>query len=133
MPRTYSVPALLIRSRAAWYWAMKPAFLPPIIENMARMEMTAASRQAAPIRQSNTSIKASMATNRVTVPTMSARLWASRVSVSAAAASSRPRTSPEALASNQPSGACIRWATPCLRILAAVRKAARWVHISPAK
>ncbi len=63
------------------------------------MEITAASRQAAPIRQSNTNISTSMDTNRVMVPTMSARLWASSVSVSAAAASSRPRMRPEAFAS----------------------------------
>ena len=65
------------------------------------MEITAASRQAAPIRQSKTNIITSMAMNRVMVPTMSARLWASRVSVSAAAASSRPRMRPEALASKK--------------------------------
>ena len=133
MPRTYSVPALVIRSWAAWYSAISCAFLPPIMANMERMETTAASRQAQPIRQSKTNIRASMATNRVMVPTMSARLWASSVSVSAAAASSRPRMRPEALASNQPSGASITWATPRLRMLAAVRNAARWVHIRPAK
>ncbi len=33
----------------------------------------------------------------------------------------------------KPSGAFITWATPCLRMLDAVRKAARWVHIKPAK
>ena len=133
MPRTYSVPALVMRSWAAWYSAMIWAFLPPIMANMVRMEITAASRQAQPIRQSKTNISTSMAINRVMVPTMSARLWASRVSVSAAAASSRPRMRPEALASNQPSGASITWATPRLRMLAAVRKAAKWVHISPPK
>ena len=62
-------------------------------------EITAASRQAAPMRQSNTNISTTMATNSTIVPTMSARLCASRVSVSAAAASSRPRIRPEALAS----------------------------------
>ena len=103
------------------------------MENMATMEITAASRQAAPIRQSKTNIITSMAMNNVMVPTMSARLWASRVSVSAAAASSRPRMRPEALESKKPSGAFITWATPCLRILDAVRKAARWVHINPTK
>ena len=97
------------------------------------MEITAASRQAAPIRQSKTNISTSMDANRVMVPTMSARLWASKVSVSAAAASSRPRMRPEALESKKPRGAFITWATPCLRMLAAVRKAARWVHINPAK
>ena len=51
------------------------------------------------MRQSNTNISTSMAINNVTVPTMSARLWASSVSVSAAAASSRLRIRPEALAS----------------------------------
>ena len=66
---------------------------------IAKMEITAASRQAAPMRQSNTNISTSMARNRVIVPTMSARLWASNVSVSAAAASSRLRIKPEALAS----------------------------------
>lgn len=41
------------------------------------------------ILQSKMNIITSMAMNNVMVPTMSARLWASRVSVSAAAASSR--------------------------------------------
>ena len=133
MPRTYSVPALVMRSWAAWYSAISLAFLPPIMENMAATEITAASRQAAPIRQSKRNIITSMDTNRVMVPTMSARLWASSVSVSAAAASSRPRMRPEALVSKKPKGACIMWATPRLRMLDAVRKAARWVHMSPAK
>ena len=69
------------------------------MENMAMTEITAASRQAAPIRQSKTNISTSIARNMMTVPTMSAKLWASSVSVSAAAASSRPRMRPEALAS----------------------------------
>ena len=133
MPRTYSVPALVMRSWAAWYSAMILAFFPPIMENMAMIEITAASRQAAPIRQSKTNISTSMATNITMVPTMSARLWASSCSVSAAAASRRPRISPEALESKKPSGAFITRATPCLRMLDAVRKAAKWVHISPAK
>ncbi len=93
------MPALLIRSRAAWYSDRMRAFLPPIIENMDATEITAANRQDAPIRQSKTNISTSMARKRVMVPTMSARLWASRVSVSDAAASSRPRIRPEALAS----------------------------------
>ena len=109
------------------------AFLPPIMENMAITEITAASTQAAPIRQSNTNINTSMATKSTMVPTMSARLCASSVSVSAAAASSRPRMRPEAFASKYPSGAFIMCATPRLRMLAAVRNAARCVHISPAK
>ena len=75
------------------------AFLPPIMESIDRMEITAASRQAQPIRQSKTNIITNMARNKVMVPTMSARLWASNVSVSAVAASSRPRIRPEALAS----------------------------------
>ena len=41
--------------------------------------------------------------------------------------------SPEALLSNQPSGVCIRCAMPCLRMLDAVRNAARCVHISAQK
>ena len=133
MPRTYSVPALLITSWAAWYSAMSPAFLPPIIVPMAATETTAASRQAAPMRQSYTNISTSMAMNMATVPTISARLWASKVSVSEAAPSSRLRSRPEALESKKPSGAFIRCAMPALRILEAVRKAARCVHISAAK
>ena len=48
-----------------------------------RLDAAAADTETllAPIRQSKTSIITSMATNRVMVPTMSARLWASRVSV----------------------------------------------------
>lgn len=103
------------------------------MENMDATEITAASRQAAPIRQSNTSMSTSMAANKTTVPTISARLWASSVSVSDAAPSRRLRIRPEALASKNPRGAFITWATPRLRMLAAVRKAARWVHIRPAK
>ena len=133
MPRTYSVPAFVMRSWAAWYSAMIPAFFPPIMENMAITEITAARRQAAPIRQSNTSIITSIARNRTMVPTMSARLWANSVSVSAAAASRRPRIKPDALASKNPRGAFITWAMPCFRMLDAVRKAARCVHIRPAK
>lgn len=133
MPRTYSVPALVIRSCAAWYSAISFAFFPPIIENMEIKEITAARRQEAPIRQSKINISTNMATNRTIVPTMSAKLWASSVSVSAAAASSRPRISPEALESKKPRGAFIICATPCLRILDAVRNAARCVHIRPAK
>ena len=34
---------------------------------------------------------------------------------------------------NNPTAPCITWAMPCLRMLAAVRNAARWVHISPRK
>ena len=99
IPRTYSVPALLITSWAAWYSAMSPAFFPPIIVAMATTDTTAASRQEAPIRQSKTNIRTSMAINMATVPTMSARLWASKVSVSEAAPSRRFRRSPEALES----------------------------------
>ena len=101
--------------------------------NMERMEITAARRQAQPIRQSKRNISASMAKNKVIVPTISARLWAKSVSVSAAAASSRPRIRPEALASKNPRGAFSMWAAPRFRMLAAVRNAARWVHMSPAK
>ena len=112
---------------------MNPAFLPPIMENIASMEITAAIRHAAPIRQSNTNINMIMLKNKVIVPTMSARLCASSVSVSAAAASSRLRIKPEAFESKKPSGALSTWAMPRLRMLDAVRNAARWVHISPAK
>lgn len=103
------------------------------MENMARIEITAANRHDAPMRQSNTTISTIIAISITRLPTMSARLWASRVSVSAAAPSSRFRRSPEALESKNPSGAFIRCAIPCLRMLDAVRKAARCVHISAAK
>ena len=133
IPRTYSVPALLIVSWAAWYSAMSAAFFPPIMVPSAPTDITAARRQAAPIRQSNTNISTSMARNMAMVPTISARLWASRVSVSEAAPSRRLRKRPDALLSKNPSGAFIRCAMPCLRILDAVRNAARCVHISAAK
>ena len=112
---------------------MSFAFLPPIMENMAATDTTAASRQAAPMRQSKTNISASMASTIAALPTISARLWASSVSVSEAAPSRRLRSRPEALESKKPSGVFIRWAIPCLRMLEAVRKAARCVHISAAK
>lgn len=102
IPLTYSVPAFVMRSWAAWYSAISLAFLPPIMENIAITEMTAAKRQAAPIRQSNRNIMTSIDKNSTIVPTMSARLCASSVSVSAAAASSRPRIRPEALESKNP-------------------------------
>ena len=85
------------------------------------------------MRQSNTNIKTIMAMNMAAVPTMSARLWASSVSVSPAPPSRRLRSRPEALLSKNPRGVCIRWATPCLRMFAAVRNAERWVHIRAAK
>ena len=103
------------------------------MENMARTETTAASRQAAPMRQSKTNISAIMEITIAALPTISARLCASSVSVSAAAPSRRLRSSPEALESKKPSGAFIRCAIPCLRMLEAVLKAARCVHISAAK
>ena len=75
---------------------------------MERIEITAAKRQAHPMRQSNTNISTNIAINKVIVPTISARLWANKVSVSAAAASKRPRINPDALASKKPSGASIK-------------------------
>ena len=108
MPRTYSVPALLITSCAAWYSCISFAFLPPIIVNIAATDTTAATRQAAPMRQSNTNINTIMAITMAALPTMSARLWASMVSVSEAAPSSRLRSRPEALESKKPSGVFIR-------------------------
>ena len=107
--------------------------MPPIMVAMAPTETTADSRHAAPMRQSYTNISTSMARNMATVPTISARLWASSVSVSDAAPSSRLRRSPEALASKKPRGAFIKWAIPALRMLLAVRNAARCVHIRAAK
>jgi len=64
---------------------MSFAFLPPIMVNIDATEMTAATRQAAPIRQSNTNMSTIMATNIVAVPTISTKLCASNVSVSAEA------------------------------------------------
>ena len=101
--------------------------------NNAAMETTAARRQDAPIRQSKTNIRTIMEITMAVLPTISARLWASRVSVSEAAPSRRLRIRPEALASKKPRGVFIRCAMPCLRILEAVRNAARCVHIRAAK
>ena len=53
------------------------------------MDTTAASRQAAPMLQSKTNISVSMACTIAALPTISARLWASGVSVSEAAPSRR--------------------------------------------
>lgn len=95
--------------------------------------MIAAKIHAAPMRRSNTNISTNIAINIATVPTISARLCASSVSVSAAAPSRRFRKSPDALLSKKPSGVFIRCAMPRLRILDAVRNAAKCVHISAAK
>ena len=94
--------------------------------------MIAAKIHAAPMRRSNTNISTNIAINIATVPTISARLCASSVSVSAAP-SRRLRKSPDALLSKKPSGVFIRCAMPRLRILDAVRNAAKCVHISAAK
>ena len=85
------------------------------------------------MRQSKTNISTIMARNMAALPTMSARLCASSVSVSDAAPSSRFLRRPEALESKNPKGVFIRCAIPCFRILEAVRKAARCVHIRAAK
>ena len=133
MPRTYSVPALLITSCAAWYSCMSFAFLPPIIVNIAMTEITAARRHAAPILQSKTNMRTIMEMTIAALPTISARLCARSVSVSDAAPSRRLRISPDAFESKNPRGAFMRWAIPCLRILVAVLNAARCVHMRAAK
>ena len=112
---------------------MSFAFFPPIIVQSMAMEMTTAKRQALPIRQSKRNMRMSMAMNMEAVPTMSARLWARRVSVSEAALSSLFRKRPEPLESKKPREVFIRWAMPRFLMFDAVLKAARWVHMRAAK
>ena len=71
--------------------------------------------------------------NMAAVPTISARLCARSVSVSADAPSRRFLIRPDALESKKPSGAFIRCSIPRLRIFEAVLNAVRCVHINAAK
>ena len=52
MPRTYSVVAWLMSSRASWYTLMNCILSGPIMEKMHANDMITASRQARPMRQS---------------------------------------------------------------------------------
>ena len=90
-------------------------------------------RQASPMRQSKTKSSPTASTGVTIPPTASGMVWARSVSVSAALSSICLRSRPVRLALKYPSGRSTRWATAAFRIFVATRKAARCVHMSPAK
>ena len=133
MPRTYSVASAEMRSPARLYASKNFMPVPVIMLIRQTSPIIMGIRQASPMRQSKTKSSPTASIGVTIPPTASGMVWASSVSVSAALSSICLRSRPVRLALKYPSGRSMRWAAAAFRIFVATRKAARCVHMSPAK
>ena len=130
IPRTYSTASLDISSKAFWYSSIFFFILAPVILIIIKNPSTTGTRLNKPKRQSNRNNNASKPIGVAIAPALSGSWCAKYVSVAALDSFTILRSLPLPNVSAKPRGSFTIWCIASIRILAAIRNAAKCEHIS---